>query len=69
MTRDSHTTWGRSALEPLRGHKRAEKDGAVEVSVINGRAVGPAVCGAWLVDDLLEDTDGFVRCELCVPSD
>ena len=69
QSQDTTIAWGRSALEPLRGHRRTEKDGHVEVSVINGRAVGPAVCGAWLVDDLPEDTDGFIRCELCVRGD
>lgn len=60
-------SWGHSYLEPRRGHVRATENGTTTASVIDGAAVGPAVCGAWLVADLA-DPHGkdFTPCSLCL---
>lgn len=56
-------SWGHSYLEPRRGHVRAADEG---VNVIDGAAVGPAVCGAWLVADLPDPSADFVACTMCL---
>lgn len=55
--------WGRSVLEPTRGHVR---DGVVHD--IDGAAVGLALCGALLVDDLDPTVAAgeFDRCSVCL---
>ncbi|MPZ82070.1 MAG: hypothetical protein GEV28_17425 [Actinophytocola sp.] len=59
--------WGHSYLEPQRGHVRATKNGTTTVSVIDGAAVGPAVCGAWLVADLPNpNRNDFTACSACL---
>lgn len=59
--------WGRSYLEPQLGHVRATKNGTTTVSVIDGAAVGPAICGAWLIADLPDpNRSDFTACSACV---
>lgn len=59
--------WGHSYLEPRRGHVRATENGTTTVSVIDGAAVGPAVCGAWLVADLPDPDDkDSTACSVCL---
>jgi hypothetical protein len=55
--------WGRSILEPTRGHVR---DGVVHD--IDGAAVGSAICGTLLVDDLdpVVEAGEFDRCSVCL---
>ncbi|MGB3444910.1 MAG: hypothetical protein WBA97_39740 [Actinophytocola sp.] len=62
-------SWGHTYLEPHRGHVRATDNGTITVSVIDGAAVGPAVCGAWLVAELQGQDSGTVTpCSVCLAS-
>jgi hypothetical protein len=58
-------SWGRSVIEPERGHVRA-----VGHQVVDGELVGFAICGALLVGDLpagLADESGeFPKCSVCL---
>ena len=52
--------WGHSILEPDRGHLRAP-----DTYLIDGATAGFAICGAWLVGDLL-DVLTSPRCSACL---
>jgi hypothetical protein len=56
--------WGQAYLEPGLGHVRTTGRGRPIASTINGAVVGPALCGAWLVDDL--PVTGFAACSVCL---
>jgi len=58
---DSSVVWGRSILEPERGHVREP-----ETYLVDSEVVGFAICGAWLVGDLLDQGGDFPRCSTCV---
>jgi hypothetical protein len=57
----SAPVWGRTVLEPDRGHVREPGRHWLDASV-----VGFALCGAWLVADLPDQHDPFPRCSACV---
>jgi hypothetical protein len=60
-------SWGHTYLEPHRGHVRATENGTTTVSVIDGAAVGPAVCGARLVAELQgQDSGNVTPCSVCL---
>lgn len=50
--------WGRSVVEPARGHVREP-----ETNLVDGAVVGFAICGAFLLGDL---TGGFPKCSVCL---
>lgn len=58
-------SWGRSILEPERGHVRE-----AEHYVVDGAVVGFAICGAFLVSDLAADLaeppGEFPKCSVCL---
>ncbi|MGB3444952.1 MAG: hypothetical protein WBA97_39955 [Actinophytocola sp.] len=65
--RQRAAAWGRTYLEPHRAHVRAIENGTTTVSVIDDAAVGPAVCGAWLVDNLpVPESADFTACPVCL---
>lgn len=60
-------SWGHTYIEPQVGHVRETENGTAAVSVIDGVAVGPAVCGAWLVADLPDPSSEEVTpCSVCL---
>lgn len=53
--------WGRSVIEPERGHVRE-----AESHLVDGVNVGFAICGAFLVGDLTGPDGSFPTCSVCV---
>lgn len=49
---DNTHRWGRSALGSHLAHLRTNQRGITVARTIGDQRVGPAVCGAWLVDDI-----------------
>ncbi len=60
MPDEPEARWGRSVIEPDRAHLR---DG--DTLVVDGVAVGFAVCGAFLVGDL-PDAEAAPKCSTCL---
>lgn len=60
--------WGRSVLEPTRGHVRETSEGNPVISDVDGAVVGMALCGALLIDDLDPKIAAgeFDKCSLCL---
>lgn len=60
--------WGRSVLEPTRGHVREMRDGRPVAHDLGGAVVGMAVCGALLIDDLAPEVAAgeFATCSACL---
>ncbi len=60
--------WGRSVLEPTRGHVREMHEGQPIADDVNGAMVGLALCGALLIDDLAPDiaAGDFDKCSVCL---
>ena len=60
--------WGRSVLEPTRGHVREMHDGQPVTDDVSGAVVGMALCSALLIDDLDPDiaTGEFDKCSVCL---
>ncbi len=52
--------WGRSVVEPERGHVRE-----TESDLVDGVSVGFAICGAFLVGDLTAPEGTFPTCSTC----
>jgi hypothetical protein len=65
---DIPVVWGRSVLEPTRGHIREVSDGQPVSDDVGGAVVGMALCGALLIDDLAPElTAGeFAKCSVCL---
>jgi hypothetical protein len=61
-------TWGRSVLEPARGHVRESQDGHPVILDFEGSILGMALCGALLIDDLDPDVAAadFDKCSVCM---
>lgn len=53
--------WGRSVVEPERGHVHED-----ESHLVDGVSVGFAICGAFLVGDLTGPEGTFPTCSVCV---
>lgn len=53
--------WGRSVVEPERGHVRED-----ESHLVDGVSVGFAICGAFLVGDLTAPEGTFPTCSTCL---
>lgn len=60
--------WGRSILEPTRGHIRETHRGQPVTHDVDGAVVGMAICGALLVDDLTPEVAAgeFAKCSVCL---
>lgn len=60
--------WGRSVLEPTRGHVREMHAGQPVTHDVGGAVVGMALCGALLIDDLAPDiaAGDFDKCSACL---
>lgn len=60
--------WGRSVIEPTRGHVREMHQGQPITHDVSGAVVGMALCGALLVDDLAPDVGvgEFAKCSACL---
>ena len=68
MTEGFPLAWGRSVLEPTRGHVRETYEGQPVTHDVDGAVVGMAICGALLVDDLDPDVAAgeFDKCSACL---
>lgn len=60
--------WGRSILEPTRGHVRETHKGQPVTHDVAGAVVGMAICGTLLVDDLAPEVAAgeFAKCSVCL---
>lgn len=60
--------WGRSVLEPTRGHVREMHEGQPVTHEVGGAVVGMALCGALLIDDLTPEVVAgeFDQCSICL---
>jgi hypothetical protein len=61
-------TWGRSVIEPTRGHVREVESGRPVTHDVRGAVVGMALCGALLIDDLDPEiaAGDFDKCSVCL---
>ncbi len=60
--------WGRSVLEPTRGHVREVRNGQPATDDVDGAVVGMALCGALLINDLAPEIAAgeFDKCSVCL---
>jgi hypothetical protein len=60
--------WGRSVLEPTRGHVREMHEGQPVTNRVGDAVVGMAFCGALLIDDLAPEIAAgeFDKCSVCL---
>jgi hypothetical protein len=65
---DLRIAWGRSVLEPTRGHIREVEGGRPVTHDVRGAVVGMALCGALLIDDLAPEVAAgdFDKCSVCL---
>lgn len=65
---DLTIAWGRSVLEPARGHIREMRGGQPVTNDVQGAVVGMALCGALLIDDLAPEVAAgdFAKCSVCL---
>lgn len=63
-----NVAWGRSVLEPTRGHVREMHEGQPVTHDVSGAVVGMALCGALLIDDLDSKIAAgeFDKCSVCL---